>query len=143
MTLHAASVRRDGKWVLRDICWELLPGQRWALLGENGSGKTQLLKLLSGDVWPTPGAETTPRAPRAYRSGREPVELIEAKRRIAYLGAEQQDKYARYGWNLRVRDLVATGLHGSDLLLLTVTPSANPAGGGHTEAMRTDAPREP
>jgi molybdate transport system ATP-binding protein len=46
---------------------------------------------------------------------------MDAKRRIAYVGAEQQDKYARYGWNLRVRDLVATGLHGTDLLLLPVT----------------------
>jgi molybdate transport system ATP-binding protein len=54
--------------------------------------------------------------------GRQPVELIDAKRRVAYVGAELQDKYARYGWNLRVRDLVATGLHRTDLLLLPVTP---------------------
>jgi len=59
---------------------------------------------------------------RHYRLGRYPVELIEAKRRVAYVGAELQDKYARYGWNLRVRELVATGLHRTDLLLLPVTP---------------------
>ncbi|MGB6356673.1 MAG: ATP-binding cassette domain-containing protein, partial [Steroidobacteraceae bacterium] len=54
LLLHAASVRRGGKWVLREISWRLRPGERWALLGDNGAGKTQLLKLLSGDVWPTP-----------------------------------------------------------------------------------------
>jgi molybdate transport system ATP-binding protein len=123
MLLHAVSVRRGDTWVLRDISWRLRPGQRWALLGDNGAGKTQLLKLLSGDVWPTPGGGAAPNGDgRHYRVGREPVELIDAKRRVAYVGAELQDKYARYGWNLRVRDLVATGLHHTDLLLLPVTP---------------------
>ena len=128
--LHAVSVRRGDKWVLRGISWSLRPGERWALVGDNGAGKTQLLKLLSGDVWPTPGAPGRARGDgsgpqgdgRRYLAGGRPVELIDAKRRVAYLGAEQQDKYARYGWNLRVRDLVATGLHRTDLLLMPVTP---------------------
>ncbi len=47
--------------------------------------------------------------------------MIDAKPRIAYLGGELQDKYARYEWNLRVRDVVATGLHRTDLLLAPVT----------------------
>jgi molybdate transport system ATP-binding protein len=128
ISLHAVSVRRGGTWVLRDISWRLRPGERWALLGDNGAGKTQLLKLLSGDVWPTPGGSAAPDSDgghgdgRRYRVGRQPVELIDAKRRVAYVGAELQDKYARYGWNLCVRDLVATGLHRTDLLLLPVTP---------------------
>jgi molybdate transport system ATP-binding protein len=126
MLLHAVSVRRGDKWVLRDVCWRLQAGERWALIGDNGAGKTQLLKLLSGAVWPTPGTRRRLRGGgpegRSYLADGRPVELIDAKRRIAYLGAEQQDKYARYGWNLRVRDLVATGLHRSDLLLMPVTP---------------------
>jgi molybdate transport system ATP-binding protein len=137
MLLHAVSVRRGDNWVLRDVSWTLRPGQRWALVGDNGAGKTQLLKLICGDVWPTPGGPRTPRnaglpherpsgaglnSGRQYRVGRHPVDLIEAKSRIAYVGAELQDKYARYGWNLRVRDLVATGLHRTDLKLLPVTP---------------------
>jgi molybdate transport system ATP-binding protein len=131
MSLHQVSVRRGDKWVLRDITWRLRPGQRWALIGENGAGKTQLLKLLCGDVWPTPRATTrpasTPRAAgsasegRTYQAGGREIDLQEAKSRVAYVGAEQQDKYARYGWNLRVRDLVATGLHRTDLLLQPVT----------------------
>src|SRR5258708_23536504 len=120
--LHEVSVRRGGKWVLRDISWRLRPGERWALLGDNGAGKTQLLKLLAGDVWPTPGPAAPNGDGRHYRLGRQPVDLIDAKHRVAYVGAELQDKYARYGWNLRVRDLVATGLHRTDLLLLPVTP---------------------
>jgi molybdate transport system ATP-binding protein len=127
MQLHAVSVRRGDSWALREVTWRLRPGERWALLGDNGAGKTQLLKLLGGDVWPTPHAARPQAAPpravgREYRVGRRPIDLIDAKRRIAYVGAELQDKYARYGWNLPVRDLVATGLHGTDLLLLPVTP---------------------
>jgi molybdate transport system ATP-binding protein len=119
IALHAVSVRRGAKWVLNDITWRLKPGERWALLGENGAGKTQLLKLLSGDVWPTPTRLQTDG--RSFRRGGRSVDLIDAKGRIAYIGAEKQDKYARYGWNLPVRDLVATGLHQTDLLLSPVS----------------------
>jgi molybdate transport system ATP-binding protein len=117
VSLHAVSVQRGREWALKDITLELAPGERWALIGENGSGKTQLLKLLAGDVWPTP----TGREARVYRVGRRETDLIEAKSRIAYLGGELQDKYARYGWDLAVRDLVATGLHRTDLLLRPVS----------------------
>jgi molybdate transport system ATP-binding protein len=119
VTLCGAGVRRGGKWVLRGVNWQLRPGERWALLGANGAGKTQLLKLLSGDVWPAPTRATDP--VRTYRAGRHALDLRDAKPRIAYLGGERQDKYARYGWNLCVRDVVATGLHRTDLLLAPPT----------------------
>jgi molybdate transport system ATP-binding protein len=119
VTLCGAGVRRGGKWVLRGVTWQLRPGERWALLGENGAGKTQLLKLLSGDIWPTPTGAIA--AVRTYRAGRHALDLRDAKPRIAYLGGERQDKYARYGWNLRVRDVVATGLHRTELLLAPPT----------------------
>jgi molybdate transport system ATP-binding protein len=119
ISLHAVSVRRGAKWVLNDITWRLRPGERWALLGENGAGKTQLLKLLSGEVWPTPTGLKADG--RSFRLKGRSVDLIDAKDRISYIGAERQDKYARYGWNLSVRDLVATGLHQTELLLSPVT----------------------
>jgi molybdate transport system ATP-binding protein len=117
VSLNSVGVRRGGRWVLRDITWRLNPGERWALLGDNGAGKTQLLKLLSGDVWPTPGSDGSA---RTFHVGRRAIDLIDAKRRIAYIGGERQDKYARYRWTLSVRDLVATGLHRTDLLLSPV-----------------------
>ena len=112
IALQAVSVRRGAQWALRDVSLTLQAGERWALLGGNGAGKTQLLKLIGTAVWPTPtGRETL-----TYSRGRRPVDVIEAKRRIAYVGAELQDKYARYGWNLDLNDLLATGLHRTDLL---------------------------
>jgi len=123
VSLRSLSVRRGNRWVLRDISWQLRSGERWALLGHNGAGKTQLLKLLSGDVWPTPTRAKRGREQpaRIYRIGRRPIDLLDARQRMAYLGAEQQDKYARYGWALSVSDVVATGLHRTDLLLSPIT----------------------
>ncbi|MFI4891672.1 MAG: ATP-binding cassette domain-containing protein [Steroidobacterales bacterium] len=100
------------------MSWRLRPGERWALIGANGAGKTQLLKLLAADVWPTP----TGREELIYRLGSRPVARSDAKPRIDYLGAEAQDKYSRYGWNPTVGELLATGLHQTDLLLSPVLP---------------------
>jgi molybdate transport system ATP-binding protein len=115
--LEHVSVRRGRRWALRDVSMCLTPAHRFALIGANGSGKTQLLKLLATDVWPTP----TGRERLEFRLGSRVLVPAEAKAYVAYVGAELQDKYARYDWNLRVADLVATGLHGTDLLLADVT----------------------
>jgi molybdate transport system ATP-binding protein len=100
--------------VLRDVNWRIAPGQRWVLIGDNGAGKTQLLKLLAGDVWPTPGAGSR----RRYRLGRavfdDPYGIRDE---IAYLGPERQDRYEHYEWNHRVLQIVGTGLHRTDIPL--------------------------
>ena len=49
------SVAFDGRAVLRDVTWRLGPGDRVALVGVNGTGKTTLLKLLAGELEPTSG----------------------------------------------------------------------------------------
>src|SRR5579872_1959515 len=99
VSLRAANLKRGGRWVLREVTWELCPGERWALLGENGAGKTQLLKLVSGDVWPTPAKSRAEDCVRMYRLAGAAVDLLDAKPRIAYLGGERQDKHERYGWD--------------------------------------------
>ncbi len=102
--------------MLREVTWRIRPGERWGLLGHNGAGKTQLLKLIAGDVWPKP----TRHGRRAYVVGRERhAESLLAKELIAYVGAERQDKYARYGWNPTVAELITTGVFRTDLLLDT------------------------
>ncbi|MGH8296954.1 MAG: ATP-binding cassette domain-containing protein, partial [Steroidobacteraceae bacterium] len=56
LEVRLADVRleREGRVVLEDVSWTIRPGERWVLAGANGAGKTQLLKLIAGSVWPTP-----------------------------------------------------------------------------------------
>jgi molybdate transport system ATP-binding protein len=100
--------------VLRRIDWHIRPGQRWVLTGPNGAGKTQLLKLLAGDVWPTPGRTVLRRYALAGEFFDDPYGV---KEEIAYLGPERQDRYEHYEWNHRVERIVATGLHRTDIPL--------------------------
>jgi len=94
------------------------PGERWALVGANGSGKTMLLKLLRGDKWPTP----TGKEKRTYRlGGGEQNSPGGIKELIAYVGPERQDKYVRYDWDLSVEQIVTTGLFDEDVPLTKPT----------------------
>jgi molybdate transport system ATP-binding protein len=112
--LARASVRREGRPVLRAISWTLRPGERWLLAGGNGAGKTQLLKLVAGIVWPAPSAD----AVLTYRLRGELSHTPQGVREaIAYLGPERQDKYERYGWDLPVSRIVGTGIYHSDIAL--------------------------
>jgi molybdate transport system ATP-binding protein len=112
------SIVLEGQPVLDDVSFELRNGERWALVGANGSGKTMLLKLLRGDVWPTPRGEEK----RIYAlDGKRSLEPAGSKERIAYVGPERQDKYVRYGWDLTVYQVVTTGLFDEDIPLTKPT----------------------
>jgi lipopolysaccharide transport system ATP-binding protein len=45
-----------GLWALRDVTFQVSPGESLGILGHNGAGKTTLLKLLSEITYPTQGA---------------------------------------------------------------------------------------
>ena len=47
--LNNVNVGWDGRMVLKDMNWSVLPGQHWLIRGPNGSGKTTLLELITGD----------------------------------------------------------------------------------------------
>src|SRR4029077_10617253 len=53
--------------VLSDLTFQVEPRQRVGIVGANGSGKSSLLKAISGEVIPTAGSLTlAPRARTAY-----------------------------------------------------------------------------
>ena len=112
VTLRRIDLDRGERAVLRDVNWRIQPGQRWLLVGGNGAGKTQLLKLLAGSVWPKPTGHEL----RRYRFQDETFDMpAGVAEEIAYVGAERQDRYEHYDWNFRVRDVVGTGIQRTDI----------------------------
>lgn len=53
--LHGVGVSYTGREVLRGVEWRIAPGERTAILGANGTGKSTLLGLITGAVAPTAG----------------------------------------------------------------------------------------
>jgi iron complex transport system ATP-binding protein len=49
-------ISRGTTAILRGVDWRVRRGEHWAVLGANGSGKTSLLKSLTGYLSPTSGA---------------------------------------------------------------------------------------
>ena len=49
------SLTLGSRELLHDVTWPLGPGDRVAIVGVNGSGKTSLIKLLAGELQPTAG----------------------------------------------------------------------------------------
>jgi molybdate transport system ATP-binding protein len=112
--LRNIGLLRSGRSVLRDVDWTIRPGQRWVVVGGNGAGKTQLLKLVAGAIWPTPATGGS----RCYLWRGEVWKTPRGvQEEIAYIGAERQDKYERYGWNHTLRQVIGTGVHRSDIPL--------------------------
>jgi molybdate transport system ATP-binding protein len=119
VTLDHVDVDIDGHRVLHGVDFRLVPGQHWGIVGGNGSGKSTLLALLAGIRWPAPGRGT-----RIYDFGDGAErDAVTARRRIALLGHELQDRYVARGWNFRARDVVLSGLTRSDIPKRRTTPN--------------------
>ena len=53
--VRGLTVERSGHGILRNISWSIREGENWVLLGANGSGKTSLLRCVTGYLMPTLG----------------------------------------------------------------------------------------
>jgi molybdate transport system ATP-binding protein len=115
--LNRLDLHRAGRSVLKSISWRIGTGERWLVVGASGAGKTQLLKIVAGDVWPDDA-----KTPRRYRFGGEWHEQpADVRDEIVWLGPERQDRYERYGWNHSALEVVGTGLHRTDIPLNPLT----------------------
>jgi iron complex transport system ATP-binding protein len=55
LAFRDVSLERGDKTILDHIDWTIQPKQNWAILGLNGAGKTTMLKMIHGDLWPSNG----------------------------------------------------------------------------------------
>ena len=56
---HVSKIYPTGE-VLKDINWEVKPGDRIGLVGVNGAGKSTQLKIIAGEIEPTAGEVIRP-----------------------------------------------------------------------------------
>ena len=104
--MRHVNVRYGDTIVLDDFNWEVKAGENWLILGENGAGKSTVLKMILGDN------------PQAYSNhvfvfGKKRgvgTSIWETKKKIGMVSTEFQ---ARYPKNVPVFHVVLSGFHDS------------------------------
>jgi ATP-binding cassette subfamily F protein uup len=86
--------------VLRDLTWQLGPGERVGIVGVNGSGKTSLLRLLAGELRPSAGEVRRGATVRLAHLSQDAAELPAQLRVIEAL--EEVRGYATLGDGLQL-----------------------------------------
>jgi len=97
----------DGRTVLRDVNITLAPGDRIALLGRNGAGKSTFMKLLAGELAGQSGTRTEARDLRIGYFAQHQLEQLAAKesplQNLRRVGAER----AKRATEQELRDFLA------------------------------------
>jgi ABC-2 type transport system ATP-binding protein len=84
---------RQGVWALREVNFELFPGEVLFILGPNGSGKTTLIKLIATLLAPTGGRIII----HGVDAARSPLPV---KQRLGYITCNESSFYGRLsGWH--------------------------------------------
>jgi iron complex transport system ATP-binding protein len=99
--LQQLTWRRDDRMILKGVDLHVRKGEKWVLLGRNGCGKTTLLEMICGFLFPTSGKVEV--LGHVYGT----VDLRELRKRIGYIGPSLVEKFT-----LRdpVWEIVAGGL---------------------------------
>jgi molybdate transport system ATP-binding protein len=102
--LRNVTVRYGETVILNSINWTVRAGERWALLGQNGAGKSVLLSLLYGDH---PQAYANVVSVFGHRRGKSGESIWDVKRRIGFVSPEL---HLYFPQQLSVRQVALTGL---------------------------------
>ena len=101
--LDKVSIRYGKRCILNNLDWTIKKGEKWALRGENGAGKSTILSLICAD---NPQSYTC--NINLFGKKRGTGESIwDIKKRIGYVSPEMFRSYLK---NLPVIDIVASGL---------------------------------
>lgn len=111
LQLRDVDVALNGHTVLRGVNWSLKPGESWAILGGNGSGKSTFLKLVRGELWPAPGC---PGQRRYAFKGDPQTTAVGVKDLMGFVSPELQERYLQIEWTLSGREVVYSGFFNSD-----------------------------
>ncbi|TGN38055.1 ATP-binding cassette domain-containing protein [Marinobacter confluentis] len=71
LTITDLSLQRGGVWLLESVNLTIQPGQRVAIVGANGAGKSSLFQLLLGQLAPEQGSAALPGGTRIAHMAQE------------------------------------------------------------------------
>ncbi|MDR3673687.1 MAG: ATP-binding cassette domain-containing protein [Holophaga sp.] len=124
ISLRSATLMRGGVPVLRDLAFDIRPGEHIAILGPNGSGKSSFIRLITRQDYPlaVPGAE-----PAMLILGQERWDVFELRSHLGIVSADLHQAFTHGQGFGRTRGLetVMTGFFSSFALFdhLRVTDS--------------------
>ena len=104
--MEHVSIRYGKRTILKDLDWEVLNGEKWALSGPNGAGKSTLLSLVYADN-PQSYANRLYLFDKKRGSGES---IWEIKKRIGYVSPEMHLYYME---NVPTRHIVGSGFFDS------------------------------
>ncbi|MGN7384991.1 MULTISPECIES: ABC transporter ATP-binding protein [unclassified Paenibacillus] len=81
--------KKGNRMLLNNVSWTVRPKEHWAMLGLNGSGKTTILNMINGYIWPTQGTV----AVLGRRFGT--VDLRELRQSIGWVSSSLQERLYR------------------------------------------------
>lgn len=109
-------IRYGRRTILKDLCWTVRNGERWAIEGQNGAGKSTLLSLVCAD---NPQSYACDISLFGFRRGTG-ESIWDIKKHIGYVSPEMHRAYKHDIPAIRV---VASGL--KDSVGLYAKPDAN------------------
>ena len=98
--LHKVSVIRNYKYILKDINWSIKKGEHWAIFGSNGAGKTMLLNMVNGYIFPSRGSI------RVLGKTLGKYDMRRLRKSIGWVSSSIQEKFHDYS---RAMDIVLSG----------------------------------
>jgi iron complex transport system ATP-binding protein len=98
--LKNVSWKRENTYILQDITWSVAPGEHWVIMGLNGSGKTSLLNIINGYMWPTRGEV------RVLGKKFGEYDLRKLRQSIGWVSSSMQEKLYK---NETVENIVLSG----------------------------------
>lgn len=102
ISLQHLTLRREQSLILDDVSLEMKPGENWVILGRNGSGKTTILEMMTGYLFPSSGSVEV----LGYKYGY--CDLREVRKEIGYIGPSLMEKLSLSD---PVWEVVATGAY--------------------------------
>ena len=114
-SLASVSLDIRGARILSEISWNVGRGEKWVVLGLNGSGKTSLLRLLSGFGYPSRG--------RMQVLGEQfgKADLRHMRKRIGWVHGDLASDFPGF---MNCREVVMSGAEGSIALYESMPEAA-------------------